>query len=123
VAKTLNRLHTLFRKPVGNKTRVASLARSHYESFSPQFPQNFVPGGLVDLHFEQVISLCSDTSGMGLPQLPQNLLLAGFCALQLGQATIGAGSMLVPQFPQNFIPAVFLAPHFGQTTTSCGFPA
>jgi len=90
----------------------------YFESFWPQFPQNFVPGGFLVLHFEHVISVCLVAFGSGFPQFPQNFVFAGFSALHLGQMTGGVGIMLFPQFPQNFIPDTFLAPHFWQTTTS-----
>jgi hypothetical protein len=54
--------------------------RKRYDySFSPQLPQNFVPGGFLVPHLAQLIS---DGAVIGCPQLPQNFMLAGTSALQ-----------------------------------------
>lgn len=92
------------------KGAVASLRASLqiYESLVPQFPQNFVPGGLVSPHLEQ----SSDTGCIVEPQLPQNFMVLGICAPHLGHGTVGAGVRFEPQFPQNLFGAVFWKPHF-----------
>ena len=50
-----------------------------FQSFSPQFPQNLVPGEFLVPHLAQVIS---DGAASGFPQFPQNFIVAGFSVLQ-----------------------------------------
>ena len=89
---------------------VASLRASLliYESLVPQFPQNFVPEGLVSPHLEQF----SDTGCIAETQLPQNFMVLGIWAPHLGHGTVGAGARFEPQLPQNLFGAVFWKPHF-----------
>jgi len=92
---------------------------AHYaESFSPQLPQNFVPGEFLLLHFGQLISAVVALV-MVAPQFPQNFIFAGTSALQLGQTTFDGGARLPPQPPQNLTVVGFLAPQLGQITSCC----
>ena len=75
-----------------------------------------MPGGFLVLHFEHVNSLLD--LAIGLPQLLQNLLVAGFLVLHSGHVMDVAGTRLAPQLPQNFIPDTFLEAHFWQIISS-----
>ena len=77
-----------------------------YYNFSPQFPQNFIPGLLSKPH-EGHLELLSD-----FPHSPQNFIPSGTSFPQCGQITVAA--RLFPQLPQNFRVRLFWAPHFEQ---------
>ena len=105
-------IHLKYAKALSEKRKgfQASLRASSlcYERLVPQFPQNFVPGGLVSPHFEHF----SGTGCIAEPQFPQNFMVLGICAPHLGHGIVGAGVRLEPQLPQNLFGAVFWKPHF-----------